>query len=286
MTTYTDNYRIPHLDQNIAQPEVPENTAKEIIDRIMGGKYTYNFTADADYSIPHVDDPTQPTDWQNGLIEITDTGVLLTATRSIILPNNTRTYIFINNTAQSITFKVSGQTGATLNSGENMYAICNGTDIIRMNFIITGAGTTYLGMTDTPSSYTGEYGSVPIVNVGENALEWYDLSAKLNSSGGTITNYGETLNAESATSGTIDIDTIDGNVITMTITSATTLTFTTTHVNTSFTLLLTNANTNVTWPTIKWEGGIEPTWSTTGEDLVTLTRINSVWYGGALIGMS
>jgi len=107
-----------------------------------------------------------------------------------------------------------------------------------------------------------------------------------NIEGKTLTNYGETLNAIGTAGATQDIDLSLGNVVTATIASATTFTFTTTHDNTSFTLLLTDASTNVTWPTVKWEGGTEPTWSTTGDDLVSFTKIGSVWIGGALIGVA
>jgi hypothetical protein len=104
--------------------------------------------------------------------------------------------------------------------------------------------------------------------------------------GSTIENYGETVNVLGSISGATTIDIADGNTVTATITGATTFTFSTSHTATSFTLLLTDAGTNITWPTIKWEGGTEPTWTTTGEDLAVLTKINSVWYGGALIGMA
>ena len=297
MTTYTGNYRIPHLDQNIAQPEIPENTAKEIIDSVLGGSFTYNIESDADYTFVQTDDPTQVTDLQNWIIEITDTNIILTGSVSIILPNNTRQYVFKNSTSYHLTFKVSGQTGEILAPDHKMLTYCNGTDIEKIEFIPDTIGTTFISLTDTPSDFTTNTGIgwVLVVNATSNALEWYDLSTKLDATGGTfsgtfsggiVENYGETRNAEVATSGTIDIDTTNGNVVTVTITAATTFTFTTTFTDTSFTLLLTDASTNVTWPTIKWEGGVEPTWSTTGEDLVTLTRINSVWYGGALIGMA
>ena len=105
-------------------------------------------------------------------------------------------------------------------------------------------------------------------------------------SGVTLTDYGETSNVIGTAGATQDIDLSLGNVVTMTVSGATTLTFTTTHTNTSFTLLITNAGTNVTWPTIKWEGGTEPTWTVTGDDLVTLTKIGTVWIAGALIGVA
>jgi len=104
--------------------------------------------------------------------------------------------------------------------------------------------------------------------------------------GSTMENYGETVNALGSVSGAKTIDVADGNVVTATITGATTFTFSTTHTATAFTLVLTNAGTNISWPTIKWEGGTEPTWTTTGEDIVVLTKVNTTWYGGALIGMA
>ena len=108
----------------------------------------------------------------------------------------------------------------------------------------------------------------------------------LTHTGGTVTDYGETLNARGSISGAQTIDLSLGNVVTATITAATTFTFTTTHANTSFTLLITNAGADVTWPTMKWDKNGEPTWSIVGEDLITFTRINSVWYAGGLVGMA
>lgn len=108
----------------------------------------------------------------------------------------------------------------------------------------------------------------------------------LKHTGGTVTNYGETLNARGSITGAQTIDLSLGNVVTATITGATTFTFTTTHANTSFTCLITNGGTNVTWPTIKWDENGEPDLSVAGDDLFTFTRINSVWYGGRLKGMA
>ena len=102
----------------------------------------------------------------------------------------------------------------------------------------------------------------------------------------TLKNYGESLNEIGTAQSTQNIDISLGNVVTMTVLGATTLTFTTTHPNSSLTLLISNAGNNVTWPAIKWEGGIEPIWSTTGDDLITLVKIGTVWIGGALIGVA
>lgn len=172
MTAYTNNLRIPHLDQNVSQPEIPENTAKEIIDKMISGQHIHNMTADSDYTFVHTDSPSTPSDWQNGLIEITDTGVLLTTGRSIIVPANKRTYIFVNSTVQSLTFKVSGQTGVSIASGGNIYAICNGTDIERLQFAADGAGM-YLGTLNDVDSGYGSDGQV-LVTDGTDSFTYID----------------------------------------------------------------------------------------------------------------
>lgn len=71
----------------------------------------YNITVDADYTL---------TDLQNqyGRIEITDTGVLLTTGRNIIVDNNEHTFLFVNSTAQTLTVKTSAGTGVDVLSGE------------------------------------------------------------------------------------------------------------------------------------------------------------------------
>ena len=84
------------------------------------------------------------------------------------------------------------------------------------------------------------------------------------------------------------IDLVNGNVVNYTAIETSAITLSTTHTNTSFTMLAINfAAFAQTWTTtIKWEGGVEPTWSTSGSDLITFTKINSVWIAGALIGVA
>lgn len=288
MTTYSNNFRIPHLDQNVAQPEIPENTAKNIIDNILSNVYTYNITStdvsNGYVNITHTDDPTQPTDWQSFMIKITDTGVLLTGQIDIKFPDNARPYIFVNNTSKSLNFKTTSGTGFVIASGNNAYAFSDGTNISKLEFAASGSGTTIEGMSDTPSGY-GSANDVLISN--GSSFFYYSLDNKLNKTGGTISNYGEVSQTVSSSSNALDIDLVDGNVVEFTATENVTITFTTTHTNTSFTLLATNLGSyTITWPTILWEGGTEPVWSASGDDLITLTKIGTKWVGGALIGVS
>ncbi|RLD08598.1 MAG: hypothetical protein DRI65_01810 [Chloroflexota bacterium] len=615
MTTYSDNLRIPHLDQNVAQPEVPENTAKNIIDSILSNVYILQTVDANDITISHTDSVVDSTDWQSFMIEIRDSGAYLTDAINVNLPDNPRPYVFKNSTSYSVNFKTTGGTGVTLTAGSNAYCFSDGVNIVRLEFAATGAGADFLTLNDTPISYTGSELKIASVNSSGNALVftdspmiwkgawvdatyilndvvrdgawtmiantettdraapqnigdvldaidpnaspttgsnmstvkmvhrytmtksgylksislrapswtsdsvtkatlvnissgesetiddpvlstedewvtvtigtaiavvgniyeiwfeyynstsasnisgewnselssgdpsskavaidvmtnptrvafshtdignnghateldavaigsiitvmetndntrsftcevsaistapassttytvinvqngaedvrdgmacacdidipiavasdytlfadlwdtpagfatitselWYDgvqqadvndgyginlafqeasvspdwdlmaLSSEGVGGGGssfgdvlvgvTIQNYGEVLNAIAGTSGAQDIDLSFGNVVTLTVTGAMTLTFTTIHDNTSFTLLVTDAGANITWPTIKWEGGVEPTWSSAGDDLVTFTKIGSVWIGGALIGVA
>lgn len=54
-------------------------------------------------------------------------------------------------------------------------AVVNGTEDA-LEFITAAGVTTFLALTDTPASYSGYAGYVPIVNVGESAIEWVDGS--------------------------------------------------------------------------------------------------------------
>jgi len=136
MTTYTNNIRIPYLDQNVAQPEVPENTAKNIIDQMFSNIYTVNATSDSDIDITQTDDPTAPTDWQSFMIKITDTGSLFTGERNVSLPNYQRSYIFMNSTLQNLTFKTSSGTGFKIAAGTTAYAYSDGVNMSIIEFTV------------------------------------------------------------------------------------------------------------------------------------------------------
>lgn len=281
MTTYSNNLRIPHLDQNVAQPEIPENTAKNIIDQLLSGIYTINATADADITITHTDDPTQATNWQSMIIDITDTTPVLTQQVNVILPDNARVYILRNNTAQVLTYKTTTGAGFDIGSGQNAYGFSDGTNLTRLNFAPVGSGTTLESMTDTPTGY-GTSGQLLVTN-GSNALTYTNIL-----SGITVKDYGETSQVVTSVGNAFTIDLANGNVVTYTTTQPSTITISTTHTNTSFTMLVTDFGAfTQTWAdTILWEGGTEPTWSVSGQDLITFTKIGTTWIAGALIGVA
>jgi hypothetical protein len=100
-----------------------------------------------------------------------------------------------------------------------------------------------------------------------------------------LKDYGETVNARGSISGAQDINLEDGNVVTATITGATTFTFSNppaTGIGGSFTLILTNGGSNVTWPaSVTWPGGSPPSLSASGVDILVFFTVNAgtTWRG-------
>jgi len=176
MTVYSDNLRIPHLDSDVFQPYIPENTAKDIIDSFLTKTYTITTTdPTADITIEHSDSPLAADDWQSFIFDVVE-GIQLTAPINVFLPDYPRPYIFQNNCSQSITFSTVAGSGFSIPTNENAYGYCDGTDIVRLNFAADGAGASFESLNDTPGS--GEMLANPLKNVTVNSsgdsLEYTD----------------------------------------------------------------------------------------------------------------
>lgn len=95
----------------------------------------------------------------------------------------------------------------------------------------------------------------------------------------------EKVNALGSVSGSTNINTASGGVVSATTTAATTFTFTTASsagYADSFTLHLTNGGTYVTWPSsVHWNEGVAPTLTTSGKDILVFTTIDggTTWDG-------
>ena len=90
---------------------------------------THNMTSNADYTLSVV---TTPEEWEYSTIKITDTGVVLTGAKNIIVPLNKKSYIFINTTAQALTLKTSTGTGIAVAAGKTAILLCDGTNVARV----------------------------------------------------------------------------------------------------------------------------------------------------------
>lgn len=121
------NFEITHLIANVASPEIPLNTGLNLFDQCMGSQFTHDILSDADYTLV---DTVGIEEWKYAAVKVTDTGVLLTATRNIIAPVNKKPYIFINGTAQSLVLKTSAGTGITVPTAKTQFLYCDGVNII------------------------------------------------------------------------------------------------------------------------------------------------------------
>lgn len=86
------------------------------------GKTVHDMASDGDYSLT-------TGQAQNSIIEITDTGVLLTVPRNIEVPTGARTWVFINSTAQVLTVKTAAGTGVPVDAGATAHVLSDGTNV-------------------------------------------------------------------------------------------------------------------------------------------------------------
>ncbi|MEP3857280.1 MAG: hypothetical protein ABJM39_09585 [Porticoccus sp.] len=92
------------------------------------GRRTIDFASDANYTLSTT---AGAEEWKDKFLTITDTGVVLTAGRDIIFPDeNGPEYIFTNDTAQTLTCKRSGQTGVAVAAGNTVRIYHDGTDMV------------------------------------------------------------------------------------------------------------------------------------------------------------
>jgi len=86
-------------------------------------KVSHNITVDTDYSLT-ADQNTY------GKVIITDSSVILTTGRNIIVDVSERSFIFQNDTAQILTVKTSSGTGIAVDPTKKVWLICDGTNVI------------------------------------------------------------------------------------------------------------------------------------------------------------
>jgi len=165
-------------------------TSGEPVTRTAPYTVTHNLASDADYTLTAVQE-------QYGRIKITDTGMLLTTTRSIICSKAIRQYTVLNSTAQSLSFKTAAGTGVTVGSGVTADVYCDGTNVISdIPTLIVGHGECRLEYVSSTSiklsRYNGRYlninnayetipsAGVTLANTGLTAATLYYIYAYMN----------------------------------------------------------------------------------------------------------
>lgn len=124
MTT-TANLNIQHVTVGQADKEAAINNIADKLDQSNMGSFVHDMASDADYTLLTASD-----EHLNFYLQINDTGVLLTTTRNIILPNNKQVHVVFNNTAQSLVFKTTAGVGPTVQAGERDLVYTDGTDVV------------------------------------------------------------------------------------------------------------------------------------------------------------
>jgi len=127
MTT-TPNLLLTHLEANASSPEIRVNELADGLDYGLNSYFVKNFASDADLTLATTG--AVPQEWQHGFINLTDSGVVLTTARNVIVPVNEKKTVFKNSTAQTITVKTSGGTGVAITAGGVQGLQCDGTNVI------------------------------------------------------------------------------------------------------------------------------------------------------------
>ncbi|PCI54171.1 MAG: hypothetical protein COB36_10795 [Alphaproteobacteria bacterium] len=105
------------------------NELDRVIEKAICGRITVDFTSDAD-RILDVDTAAGTEEWRDKFITFTDT-TALTAGRDVTFPSEEGPeYIIKNSTAQTLTLKISGQSGVTIATTVIGRYYYDGTDIV------------------------------------------------------------------------------------------------------------------------------------------------------------
>lgn len=106
------------------------NTVDTNVARGVAGRGTVNFASDANLTL----DSTEGTDeWRDVFLEITDTDTVLTTGRNVVFPSKQGPACYLtNSTAQTLTCKLSGQTGVAVLAGETVRIYNDGTDMVEL----------------------------------------------------------------------------------------------------------------------------------------------------------
>lgn len=124
----TANLEITELADGQIDQFATANEAFEALERAIAGRLTVDFSSDANYTLSTT---AGSEEWRDKFMDITDSGTVLTAGRDVIFPaKNGPEYIITNSTAQTLTLKISGQTGVTIATTVTGRYYYDGSDIV------------------------------------------------------------------------------------------------------------------------------------------------------------
>ena len=127
--TSTVGLAAPHWTASQNNPDVTHNSALDVLDSSIAGHNIIDFASDANYTLSITG--SYPREWQHAVIEMTDTGVVLTGAVDVILPDNPRMWRVINTTAEILTFKMATGSGIPVGVGKRAVLEADGTNVVR-----------------------------------------------------------------------------------------------------------------------------------------------------------
>lgn len=121
----TTNLALPEITESQASKYITHNNALAILDRVIAGIATINIATDANYTLAG-------DELDSAVINITDTGTVLTGGIDIICANGPLVFIAINNTAHTLTFKTTAGTGITIAPTDSIQLLSDGTNVVKV----------------------------------------------------------------------------------------------------------------------------------------------------------
>lgn len=116
--TIDNDFNLQEMSQSQGDKYLTHNEENRRLGAAIAGKAVIDMGSDANLTInASNNDGTES--WRYMFLNITDTGVVLTTGRDVILPASAKMWIVENETAQTLTFKITGQTGVAVTTGNN-----------------------------------------------------------------------------------------------------------------------------------------------------------------------
>lgn len=170
----TPNFNWAEVSASQNQKEVTINDTFNKIEDALSNVFTAAITASNTFTL------TETQFRENFFFNCTDGGITAAATLNV--PSTVKRGVFAvtNNSGFPVTVQISGQslTPPVVEDGELLFLSHGGSNVRK-----SAAGAlTFLGLTDTPSAFTGQGLKAVRVNAGESALEFGDVAG----SGGAV----------------------------------------------------------------------------------------------------
>lgn len=128
---------------------------------------THDMASDADYTLSTAEN-------RYGRVIITDTGVVLTTGRNIIISTTERMFFVQNDTAQTLTFKTAAGTGIAIPAGLTRILACDGTNVVQPD---TTAEDIAAGASGAPKVLNAALDGYPFAAVDDVTGTWALISS-------------------------------------------------------------------------------------------------------------